>query len=54
MKFSIQQQQQITHLFQVHTEYFPRKAFIQGRKRSLNLEVLKLYDVCSHTKIELN
>ena len=33
---------------------FPKKGFIQGRKRSLNLEALKLYDVCSHTKIELN
>ena len=33
---------------------FPKKGFIQGRKRSLNLEGLKLYDVCSRTKIELN
>ena len=33
---------------------FPKKVFIQVHKRSLNIEGLKLYEVCVHTKIELN
>lgn len=33
---------------------FTKKGFIQGHKRSLNLESLKLYKVCSLTIMELN